>query len=72
MRGVVRDRLAGLHASAEIARLTAGARRRVPGAANIAKLWAGAIARRGAEVAAPRRGGGMLHDYDDGDDRDAP
>ena len=53
--------------AAEVARLTAVRTPAVPGAANIAKLWAGAIARRGAEVAAAATGANaMLHDYDDG------
>ena len=70
--GVVRDHLAGLHASVEAARLTAARAGDVPGAANIAKLWAGAIARRSADVAVAAVGAAaMLHDYDgDGDDRD--
>ena len=59
----LRQDAARLHVAAEVARLTA-ARQDVPGAANIAKLWAGMIARAAADVAARALGGAAtLHAY---------
>jgi alkylation response protein AidB-like acyl-CoA dehydrogenase len=65
LAGPVRDRLAGLLADVEVARWTAARAAAVPGAANIAKLWAGAVARRSAEIAASAGGARvLLHDYE--------
>jgi len=70
--GAVRDDLAGLLVDVEVARLTAGRAARVAGAPHVAKLWAGAIARRSADVASAALGAAaMLHDYRDGDGPDA-
>ncbi|HEU4840522.1 MAG TPA: acyl-CoA dehydrogenase family protein, partial [Ilumatobacteraceae bacterium] len=78
---VVRQDLARLHSAVSVAQWTAaraasleGAGRPLPGAANIAKLWAGEIARRSAAVALAALGGrGTLHAYDGSviDDDDA-
>ena len=66
--GAARDDLAALHADVEVARLTAGRAATVAGAPHIAKLWAGAIARRSADVASAALGAAaMLHDYEDGE-----
>jgi alkylation response protein AidB-like acyl-CoA dehydrogenase len=67
-----RQDLARLHTAVTVARWTAAraaaldaAGRPLPGAANIAKLWAGEIARRSATVALGALGGrGTLHAYD--------
>ena len=61
-----------MHTAAAVARWTAAraaaldaAGRPLPGAPNIAKLWAGEIARRSAAVALAALGGrGTLHAYD--------
>ena len=68
----VRQDLARLHTAVEVARWTAAraaaldaAGRPLPGAPNIAKLWAGEIARRSAAVALGALGArGTLHAYD--------
>ncbi len=67
-----RQDLARLHTAVSVAQWTAAraaaldaAGRPLPGAANIAKLWAGEIARRSAAVALGALGGrGTLHAYD--------
>ena len=69
---VARQDLAGLHSAVSVAQWTAARAAAletvghpVPGAANIAKLWAGEIARRSAAVALATLGGrGTLHTYD--------
>ena len=66
-----RQDLVRLHTAVEVARLTAARAAAgeavgapLPGAANIAKLWAGEIARRSAALALDALGGrGTLHDY---------
>ena len=71
-RTPARQDLARLHTAVAVARWTAAraaaldaAGRPLPGAANIAKLWAGEIARRSAAVALGALGGrGALHAYD--------
>ena len=67
-----RQDLARLHSAVSVAQWTAARAgaleavgRPLPGAANIAKLWAGEIARRSAAVALAALGGrGTLHTYD--------
>ena len=58
--------LVRLHTATEVARLTARRAEAgdVPGAANIAKLWAGEIARQAAQLAMTASGpAAMLHGY---------
>ncbi len=60
---VLRQDAVRVHVAAEVARLTA-AREDVPGAANIAKLWAGMIVRAAADVTARALGAAAtLHAY---------